>query len=112
MRRLTIMAMATLLGSRLASAQIKEPLKGKSEVGDTTTHVAVGYGGGVKWFATRGVAARVDVRHVVELSGSKGLNNEVVTAGVSYVFQGAVPARPEAVEKPERPAVPPAASAM
>ncbi|MCU0575756.1 MAG: OmpA family protein, partial [Desulfobacterota bacterium] len=55
---------------------------------DSNNDFILNYGGGLKFFLTRNMALRADVRHVMDFDGSDTYNNLLYTAGLCFEFGG------------------------
>ncbi|HVN70517.1 MAG TPA: outer membrane beta-barrel protein, partial [Desulfomonilia bacterium] len=56
--------------------------------GDPSNQFMADYGGGLKYFLTRDIALRGDVRHVIDWRGDRNWNNFLYTLGLTYEIGG------------------------
>lgn len=55
--------------------------------GDTGTEMAANYGGGIKYFITKSLAARGEIRHIIDVEDAV-YNNLIYTFGLTYLIGG------------------------
>ncbi|MEW6600688.1 MAG: OmpA family protein [Nitrospirota bacterium] len=55
--------------------------------GDSDTDMIAGYGGGIKYFITKSLAARGEIRHIIDVEDDIN-NNLIYTIGLTYLIGG------------------------